>query len=413
MAGVAGAGEFPRFSEPRALTCGPKEHLLANYYGINAWSDDFRYLGVLETEINGRLGVAGERITLGLVDTQEGNRFIPVSTTACWNFQEGAMFHWAPGKKDTILFNDLRDGEFVTVELNWKTKKERLIPHPISALSRDGKWGVAINYARLYLTRPDYGYAAWGQNRRDKTTWPEDDGLWLVNMETGAAKLILSVKAAQGLMPPVKKEEGKPGCPLAYFGHTTFNPSATRIFFLARSVDWYDAATAKIPGWQTTSLTVKTDGTDLRRCFADDTAGGSHFSWLDDRTMAVTVWPTGKSGRRYSRHVKFTVGEEEKGRPMAPGLLDWDGHCTWSPNGKWMSTEGYWDKDFNRHWAVMRTRDEAVKWVGSFYVPEAYRGTYWRCDLHARWRRDGKQMAFNSVHEGTRQVYVMDVEGAE
>lgn len=48
--------------------------------------------------------------------------------------------------------------------------------------------------------------------------------------------------------------------------------------------------------------------------------------------------------------------------------------------------------------------------VGSFFVPEAYRGGYWRCDLHARWRPDGRQLGFNSVHEGARQVYVMDVD---
>lgn len=32
-----------------------------------------------------------------------------------------------------------------------------------------------------------------------------------------------------------------------------------------------------------------------------------------------------------------------------------------------------------------------------------------RCDLHPRWRPDGKQIGFNSVREGSRQVYVMDV----
>ena len=51
--------------------------------------------------------------------------------------------------------------------------------------------------------------------------------------------------------------------------------------------------------------------------------------------------------------------------------------------------------------------------MGSFYVPPAYRGTYWRCDLHARYRPDGRQIAFNSVHEGSRQVYVRDISTAE
>lgn len=47
--------------------------------------------------------------------------------------------------------------------------------------------------------------------------------------------------------------------------------------------------------------------------------------------------------------------------------------------------------------------------IGSFYVPKEYRGTHWCCDLHARYRPDGKQIAFNSVHEGSRQVYIFDI----
>ena len=399
---------FPALSKPRAITQGPHDHFFANYAAVNAWSDDLRYVGVLETDLNGRLPEANERCTLGLVDTQDGNHFIPVTTTACWNFQEATMFHWLPGEKDTFVFNDMRDGKFVAVVMNWKTKSERIIPHPVSAVSRDGTKAVSVNYARLYITRPDYGYAGDGQDAREKVEWPEDDGLWLIDLKTGDAKLILSVAQGRNQMPPTKKVPGKPGNPLAYYCHTVFNADATRIFFLARSVDWFEKKTHKIPYWQTTAFTVKTDGTDLRRCFPDDW-GGSHFNWLDDKTMAVTVYPPTRRGRRPGRHVTFTVGDEKNVRFLAPGILDWDGHCAYSPDGNWMSTEGYYDFNFNRQWVLMRTSDEAVRHVGEFFVPEAYRGDYWRCDLHARWRPDGRQLGFNSVHEGSRQVYVIDV----
>ena len=399
---------FPAWSQPRPITKGPHDHLLANYYAINAWSHDLRHVAVLETDINGRLPNADERCVLGLVDTMDGDRFIPVTTTGCWNFQEATMLHWISGKPDTFVFNDRRNGASVAVTMNWRTKRERIAPFPVSAVSRDGKKAISINYSRLFLTRPDYGYAGDGQDAREQVAWPEDDGLWLVDLETGKGKLILSIRQAMPLMPPTREVPGKPGNPLAYFCHTAFNPSATRIFFLARSVDWFDKRTHAISAWRTTSFTVKTDGTDLRRCFADDTAGGSHFNWLDDRTMVVTVWPRGADGRYFSRHMKFTVGEEEKGRPLAPGLLDWDGHCVFSPDGVWMSSDGYYDHDYNRHWVLMRVKDEAVRSLGEFFVPEKYRGDHWRCDLHARWRPDGRQLAINSVHEGSRQVYVVD-----
>ena len=399
--------DFPKVGKARAITRGPKDHFLANYFAINAWSKDLRYVAVLETEVNGRLPAAGERCTLGLVDTADGNRFIPVTTTACWNFQEATMFHWLPNEPDTFVFNDLRDGKAVAVVMNWRTKAERIIPHPVAAVTRDGTKAISLNYSRLYLTRPDYGYAGDGQDAREDVEWPEDDGLWLVDLRTGEAKLILSVADGRALMPQPTPNPGQPGHPLAYYCHVVFNPSGDRVFFLARSVDWFDKVKHRIPSWKTTSFTVRTDGTDLRRCFAGDW-GGSHFNWLDDRTMVVTVYP--KEIGSGAWHVVFTVGEEEKVHRLAPGLLDWDGHCVWSPDGEWMSTEGYFDRTMKRNWALMRRADEAVIPVGSFYVPEAYRGGYWRCDLHARWRPDGRQLGFNSVHEGTRQVYVIDLE---
>jgi opacity protein-like surface antigen len=128
---------------------------------------------VLRTDLNGRLPEAGERCVLGLVDLEDGNRFIPVTTTACWNFQEAAMAHWM--NNDEILFNDVRDGRFRTVIMNWRTKKERVLPMPVAAVSEDRTWAVSVNYARLSLTRPDYGYAGPGQDPRSDDTWPEDE----------------------------------------------------------------------------------------------------------------------------------------------------------------------------------------------------------------------------------------------
>ena len=45
-----GLKPFPELSAPRAVTGGPHDHFLANYFAINAWSPDNRYLLVLETD---------------------------------------------------------------------------------------------------------------------------------------------------------------------------------------------------------------------------------------------------------------------------------------------------------------------------------------------------------------------------
>lgn len=405
---------FPKWSEPRRVTDGPKDHLLASYFAIDSWSPNRRYLSVLETELNGRLPEAGERCTIGFVDLEDGNKFIPITTTACWNFQEAAMVHWM--NDDEILFNDVRDGKFKTVIMNWRTKEERVLPMPVSAVSEDRTWAVSLNYARLSLTRPDYGYAGTGQDPLEDEEWPEKDGLWTMDLKTGETKLILPVSAGRSLMPKTKIHPDKPGHPLAYYCHTVISKDGKKIFFLARSVDWFNKATHKASYWETTSFTVNRDGTELRRCFRDAWQG-SHFNWAPDgshKMLVTAVWDGDKKGRPWTQTawslVEFTVGEEEKVRRIGAGVLDLDWHCIYSPDGKFMSGETYWNKNFERPWVLVRLADGMTMPMGSFFVPEKYRGGYWRCDLHARYRPDGRQIAFTSVHEGSRQVYVRDIE---
>ena len=45
--------------------------------------------------------------------------------------------------------------------------------------------------------------------------------------------------------------------------------------------------------------------------------------------------------------------------------------------------------------------------LGRFHSPPRYAGPV-RCDLHPRWSRDGRQVCIDSVHEGSRQMYVID-----
>ena len=204
-------------------------------------------------------------------------------------------------------------------------------------------------------------------------------------------------------MPPTKRVTGKPGQPLAYYCHTVISKDGAKIFFLARSVDWYNEKTHEKSSWQTTSFTINRDGSELRRCFKDNWAG-SHFNWAPDGShkMLVTAIRDGHkdkkgtwTGKAWSP-VEFTVGEEEKVRRIGAGVLDWDWHCIYSPDGKFMSGDTYWTRNFERSWVLTRLEDGMSMPVGAFYVPPEYRGGYWRCDLHARYRPDGRQIASES-----------------
>lgn len=380
---------FPEITGPLQITDNNNQHLFASYYGINSWSANQRYVTVLQTDIKHRLPNENDPATLGLVDL-ETNDFIPLTQTRAWNFQEGCMAHWLGTSPDSlIIFNDYREGKNISVIMNVHTGKEvRTFPHPVSAVSDDGTKAASINFSRLRITRTDYGYGGEGQDPRAEVQLPADDGLFLMDLETGETRLIVSIEQVKDMIPPVP-ENG-----IEYFCHTRFSNGGTKIFWLARA----------IPQRNTVAFTVNIDGSNIQHCFPDGW-GGSHFDWLNDDELMVTAEYEAK---QYA-HVLFTVGKQDYKR-LGNGLLDYDGHGTFSPDGKWMVTDTYPSKGMlEQKIYLMDMETEAVLPLGRYIEPEEFTG-YWRCDIHCRWSPKGNMIGFNSTHTGNRQVYIFKLD---
>jgi len=381
--------KFPIVSDPIAITSGPKEHLFASYYGINSWSSDQRYVTVLETPIKYRLPTENDPATLGLVDL-ETNEFIPLAETRAWNFQQGCMAHWlGTFPNSRIIYNDMVDGKYVSIIMDVHTKQKlKTIPYPVCAVSPNGKEAVSINFSRLRTTRKAYGYGGDGQDDRLSVQFPKDDGLFLVDLETGEAKLLVSIHDVKEQVPEVP-EEG-----IEYFNHILFSREGGKLFWLARAT----------PERNTTSFTVNRDGTNLLRCFPDGW-GGSHFDWLNENELMITSEYKAED----SGHVLFTVGQQNY-RRLGNGLLDYDGHGTFSPDGKWMVTDTYPSKGlYEQKLYLMNMKTEAVLPMGRYIHPPEFRenGKDAQCDLHPRWSPKGDLIGFNSVTTGERQVYII------
>ena len=76
--------------------------------------------------MKGRLPTETDVAVLGVVDTQDNNRFLPLTETRCWNFQEATMAHWLGTAPQTqFIFNDLVDGKFVSVIFDMAAKTRR------------------------------------------------------------------------------------------------------------------------------------------------------------------------------------------------------------------------------------------------------------------------------------------------
>ncbi|MEP7252323.1 MAG: hypothetical protein ABI683_08080 [Ginsengibacter sp.] len=391
---------FPEISHPIQITKNGKEHFYASYFGINSFSKNERYATVLETDLKYKLpDNVNEPATLGLVDLKTHD-FIPLTQTRAWNFQQGCMAHWLGISPDSlIIYNDYRNGKSVSVIMNVYTKKEiKVIPYPVSAVSPDGKMAASINFSRIRITRSDYGYGGGGQDAKADVQYPSDDGIFLIDLKTGKAKLIVSVAQVKSMAPEV------PQGGIEYFNHTLFSRGGSKLFWLARA----------IPNRNTTAFTVNIDGTNIQRCFPDGW-GGSHFDWLNDSDLMITAEYKAK---QYS-HIFFTAGKDNYER-LGNGLLDFDAHGTFSPDGKWMVTDAYPSPELQEQKIyLLNMKSQAALCLGRFAEPDEFtkdgtsgtdHGKFWRCDLHCRWSPKGDIIGFNSTMTGSRQAYIFKLQ---
>jgi hypothetical protein len=373
----------------RAVTQGPKHHFFG-YYDVTPWDRTDRYLLANEIDFIDRQPKPGEKLTVGMVDTKDG-RYIPLDTTSAWCWQMGTRLQWFGSAPDReIVYNSVDGDRYVAVVRDAFTGKTRQLPRPIYALSPNGQQAVTLDFDRLHRLRPGYGYCALAE-RHPNDPAPKDAGIYWMDMQSGRSKLVISLAWAAANQPDQRFEPGLHH----WVNHLLFNPSGTRFLFLHR---WQKR---NQPGWWTRMYSARPDGTDIQLLFDDGMV--SHFDWKDDHT--VLAWArTKEHGDRFylldcRTGDKQTVGDK---------LLTRDGHCSYSPNRRWILNDTYPDdKRLQTLMLFDPFKSERID-LGKFYLSPKLAGPY-RCDLHPRWNRAGTQVCIDSAHEGNRQVYVVDV----
>jgi len=395
----AGANQSSKKKEPpieftiRTLTSGPKHHFFG-YYGICPWNKSGRYLVCLESSFQDRMPYPGEAATIGLVDSKTGE-FSKVADSRAWNLQQGAMLHWHPlYPEDKVIYNDQNGDGIFSVILDVKSGKKRILPRAVSAVSNSGRWALSLTYGRMGRLRQVVGYMGAKDPNPDNPA-PDNDGIFLLDLSTGQSKLVVSI--AQVYERLVKKHPLLQGRHM-WFNHTVFNRNDTRFFFLARAY--------LPPGRRrhTAMFTANTDGSDLREVIPFD-KNVSHFDWRNDREIIATFSIDGP-GRK---HVLFTDGKANY-RVLGNGFLDFDGHCTFSPDQDWIVTNRK-HGDTQEQSLLLYNLPSAQGFVLCRYRmgEKKYMSGDVRCDFHPRWNRAGDQICFDAIEPAnwTRQLHVV------
>ena len=158
------------------------------------------------------------------------------------------------------------------------------IPHPIYAVSPDGRWAVAPDFRRLGDMRPGYGYNGIPDPYADQLA-PQEAGIWRIDLETGSSRLLLSFAQIAKVPFPYCDATGTPVMPpprRPISGRPSIGSTTCWSVPTARVSSSCTAGKRLHPRVGRRGMfTAAPDGSDLR--VVDDCGVTSHFIWRDPR----------------------------------------------------------------------------------------------------------------------------------
>ena len=408
-------GPLETFVPCRQLTGGPLHHWFG-YYDKREFDPTGRYVLANQVAFEGRSPTADDSIAVGYVDTQTASdgpapresaagdvlpQWTEIGRSRAWGWQQGCMLQWVGDQGQQILWNDRDSDRFVCRIYTPSDGSVRTIDRPIYTVSPDGRFGLSVDFRRIDNLRPGYGYDGLADPNVDQRA-PEDSGIWYVDLQTGASRLILSLADVAQLPWP---DGNRHADAWHYFNHLLINPAGDRFIVLHRYRPKFNPETLQYQGgFVTRMLTADIDGRN--RYVLDPSGHTSHFIWKNDSEVTMWTRPAGMPWGFY----RFTDRTEQV---VAVGhdKMPTNGHNTYLGGrySDWILNDTYPDRTSRQTVYLYHVPSGRRVDLGHFPSPKRYRGE-WRCDTHPRSSADGTQVAIDSPHRGGRQVYLLDIQ---
>lgn len=375
-----------------------------------------------------RLTGADDFVEVGFVDLRT-ETFNSLGRSAAFNWQQGCMLQWlGPDYRHRIVFNDRETGTYVARTVEVESGRTCTLPGTVYSVSPDGRWAISPSFERHEFCRPGYCYTG-AANQQWRHPRPEDDGVFRVEITQGARRLIISMRQLLDWRPVATMTDAE-----HYVEHMLVGPDSRRFIFLHR---WR----LEDGGVHTRMFSADPFGQELR--MFPDSGNYSHQAWVDAREVVVTGRAVSIASRlRYSDNwTRRLIRPVVKGLRYLPqvnrclsktrlapyaylrfdclgqslgtvddGRLGDGGHPSFHPFRRdWMLSDTYPDETGWQELYVFHVLSRRKVLVGLFWTPPEYRATGFRCDLHPRWDRTGRRVVIDSLCNGTRQMYVLDI----
>lgn len=308
-----------------------------------------------------------------------------VSETSSWNWQQGSRLFWFD--EHHIIHNVFDGSSIGTKILNIVKEESQFITPSVYAFHQPTKKALGIDFKRLGHFDPAYGYPNHA-HLEPNTFNDKKDGIYSIDIENNLSRLIISFDHLKNFQK--QKSMEKAGHSV---NHLQISPDGKRFIFIHR---WYLA-----------------DGRKFSRLISSNFNGEELFLLADDGMVSHCNWKNnheivGWMKMKNENNAYFLLTDQTRSfKKLSPEFLNEDGHPSFSPCGKYLLTDTYPDRSRMSHLLLLHIPDQKLTVLGSFYSPLNFVNTG-RCDLHPRFSSKHK-ITIDSVHQGFRQMYELDI----
>ena len=292
---------------------------------------------------------------IGLLDIN-CNKFTKITNTRALNWQLGSRVQLLSDK--SIIYNDIINGKQCSVIYNINTSDIcETLSYPFWAISPDKKYGVSLNFARLFTTRPGYGYQ--GEH-------PDglDECITVFQISSQIITLKISLKSVLDAVEHVCPSGTDP-----YLNHVAWSPCATKFLTLFHYHSRTDGSRCIYP--------VIVDLLNENYKLISESGIFSHHTWIDSNKLLAYL--------KLSNRLTFAVWDELNGwQPINVSLPTADGHPTYIAKSDSIIVDSYPDRlgRMSLYHGNLHNRCSPSKFgmIRNYprYINEL------RCDLHPR-----------------------------
>ena len=275
----------------------PHTHVFFGYYDISPFNidtDEIIYNNLVEHE---------NKMHLMLSSLSSGEER-EIAETRAWNWQQGCRLRWMPNTSREVIFNDFNGSDYFSRILNVESKEERIINAPLYDITQDGHYGLSIDFDRLGVKRPGYGYTCRQYNETEHNM--TEEGIELVDLTTNKKQMILTYLDIQQIF----------GCNTGnlknnYLNHLCFSPSGRQFLFFWLTVD---------ESFHKAFLLVHNLDTHETKLLENQEIV-SHYVWKDNDNIICAAVDNMKRWHYYIYNI--STGQK---RLLNPSVLNVDGH---------------------------------------------------------------------------------------